>query len=103
MLLLLLGLIRVAGANEPLSLCNTNQTSDIIPDCNLPYAYTYDDQRQIWDRARDPACLAKMEAAMRAIEPYAGFAPPTGAFVDADYQAVKQQWNDAKAQCWRTP
>lgn len=88
--------------------------------CTLKNCYVYDEGPGYWERV--DACLAKMEAAMRAMELY--FMPEENEMIvdeRGDYQwksgtgmglpssemaafrAGKSQWQAVKAECWRTP
>jgi len=70
--------------------------------------YEYDEQREVWNRARPSSCLATMQAAMEAMDPFIG----GGLVWHKEYVKdpsenelrtrlkVRQQWEAAKA-CWK--
>ena len=114
MLLFVIGLALAGGPGSilaetsPMPICGTNPpASNSMPTCEWVstitleqhgnYTYTYDEKAGLWSPARDPQCLAKMEAAMRAMEPLAFGKPPTPQqFMDA-----LQLFQDTKRDCWK--
>lgn len=87
--------------------------------------YEYNDKAQVWDRAREPHCLATMENAMRAMEPYLPDLHDEQPFYmqvrmtephsfwhsqtrltstqTEEWNGIRETWQSVKRECWRHP
>lgn len=79
------------------------------PDAQVKMAlYEYDDTAGMWNRAREPHCLAQMESAMRAMEP---FVMPVVQLAwdgrirneEHDFEEAQRLWAETTRTCWRQP
>ncbi len=77
-------------------------TQFTMPPCDLPYAYVFNPTDQLWHRASDPACLDKMEQAMRAMDEFIarGLWPTDPKDIPGQAKALVL-WREAKQACWK--